>query len=295
MAATPTWSCAFSTPCSPVFAFPGGQGSWPAVGDNIPWLDAYASTVGTPKNITYTIQWPANPPVLKVGETLVKTKFNLPDIASQSSVQIAYQQATALNAAGGVRNDRLQARERSVPLAAPPSDLEQDIGPGGFTYFAQFPPHLRSRLFYDPLAQRLKFRGSFVSANSAQEPAGYVLLNVLSLRDANALKDLSADPTFDSAVDALRAQALIEVSPTDEEVEAFAVTAGFATGTGFVTLVFGNNRSSGEDIAVSMNVIKVECSTYIGAVTTIVRQPLRREAHPAPYRRLRRKCRPVRV
>src|SRR5262249_40943655 len=63
-----------------------------------PWLDVYARTPGTaPTNVTYVIHWPDDVPVLRVGETLVKRKFGLPDIDGQTSAEIIYQEATALD------------------------------------------------------------------------------------------------------------------------------------------------------------------------------------------------------
>jgi len=98
-------------PVQPTFYFPGNNP--PPVGALVPWLDGRAGTLGTAIDFHFGVYWPdrglpigaavniscspppAEVPELRVGETLVKPKFGLPDISSQSSVEVVYQQATA--------------------------------------------------------------------------------------------------------------------------------------------------------------------------------------------------------
>jgi hypothetical protein len=261
------------------FAFLGAPNTWPTVGSNIPWLDGYAQSsgqgtpAGTPKNITYTISWPPNVPELRVGETAALAKAGLPNLLDQTSVQIVYQQATALNPAQGSVKliDPIRTREASLTLDPNSLGVEVDIGTGGNFFFPDAPPHLRNRLFLDPLAQKLKFKGQFVATNGINEAQGFLLLNVLSARDAAALKAIPGGvPAFHSAIDAIAAQPLIEVAPTDTNVEKFALTAGHATGPGFVTLAFNNNATlSGEASAVMLGLIKVSCPLYVGDLVVI--------------------------
>jgi hypothetical protein len=73
------------------FFFPGANP--PPLGANVPLLDLRAGTTGSPIDIHYDTIWPADVPELRVGETLVKPKVGLPQIAGQSSVEILYQQS----------------------------------------------------------------------------------------------------------------------------------------------------------------------------------------------------------
>ena len=212
----------------------------PSVGALVPWLDPWLDrdlgTPGTPINFTNTIYWADNPPPpatyttnyscslttnviprLRVAETLVRPKFGLPDISSQSSVEVLYQQATALDP---VKNNP-DAPQRSVAVIDPtqerevawtndpaPADLKMENDSGLF-FFSDLPPSLRSRLFYDPINFKLKFRGQF---NVPPIGEYYLLLNKLSDRERYLVSNLTKDVGFKKAVAKL-ATDVIEIAP----------------------------------------------------------------------------------
>ena len=237
----------------------------PPAGTHLPWLDIRWGDPGVPHDIRYTISWPTNAPALLVGETLVKPKRGLPDINSQSSVEIVYQQASAAGVGPSVALID-PTGERTTALGSLPSGIKT-VTRSGKQYFTALPPHLRDRLFYDPTApvsQRLKLRGQFV------EPAlgeGYLLLNLLTERDKKAArKEL---PLLSDAINLLPSD-VIPVTGGTTNYDSLALTAGFARRGGFVTLAFGNNPVlSPKDEPVSLVVIRVDCPPFPGDVRVV--------------------------
>ena len=255
----------FFYPMQSGFFFPGINP--PPTGTNIPFLDLGAGTPGTPSDIHYDTTWPARVPELRVAESLVKPKLGLPDISSQTSVEILYQQATAQ---GHGRSVKLidPTREYSADLAQLPSDVAT-LSENGLKYFPTLPPHLHDRCYYDPTSHRLKFKGQFV-----QPPAGeyYLLLNVITAREKAILLGLSTDPAFQSAVNSLAAltAGVTEVPGNATGFDSLALTAGLAQGEGYLTLAFGNNPIlSPPAEPISLYVIKVACPTYRGELKVI--------------------------
>lgn len=255
----------FFYPVQDSFFFPDAQA--PAVGDHVPWLDRRPlGTPGVPTDITFDISWP-DAKELRVAETLVKPKFGLPDIAHQTSVEIVYDQSVANS------HERLvrlidPTREFGVDLAALPGDVTT-ASQAGKVFFPTLPPYLRERFFYDPTIHKLKFRGQFV-----EPPAGeyYLLMNVISSRDRAVLLGLSHDAAFLAAVNQLAEanKGGLDVLRNATSFDSLALTAGFARGTGYVTLAFGNNGAlSPVAEPVSLEVIKVTCPTYQGEIKVI--------------------------
>ena len=246
------------------FFFPNGYA--PAPGTRVPWLDLYAATPGVPRNITYDISWPSAPE-LHVAETLVKPKFGLPDISLQSSVEILYQQSDALGQGSSVKLID-PTREREVTLLQLPPDATT-VNESGTIYFPTLTPQLRNRFRYDPVNHKLKFRGEFVQPVAGEY---YLLLNVITDREKAILLALSNDSAFKTAVNslALACANVWEVSPTATAFDTLALTAGFAKGSGFVTLAFGNSTNlTAEADPVSVEIIKVVCPTYKGELKVI--------------------------
>jgi hypothetical protein len=251
------------------FFFPGPE--QPAPGSCVPWLDQRPGrTPGVPTDIAYTVTWPANPPELRVAETLVKPKFGLPDISSQSSVEVIYQQSSALGQ--GTSAQLIDpTREQSVNLAQLPGNDPnfRTSSEGGLTYFPTLPPQLRNRIFYDPANHKLKFKGQFIQPVAGEY---YLLLNVITAREKAILLSLSTDAAFRSAVNALSAAAanVWEVAPDSDGFDREALTAGLAQGTGYVTLAFGNNpKLSAPAEPVSLAILRVGCPTYPGEIKVI--------------------------
>jgi len=247
------------------FFFPG---TTPPPGTCVAWLDRRpGGSLGVPTDITYTVNWPSNAPTLHVGETLVKPKFGLPDISSQSSAVIIYQQSVAAGAGSSVKLID-PTREFRVNLSQLPSDAPV-AALNGLDYFPSLPPQLRTRFYYDPASHTLRFKGQFV-----QPPAGeyYLLLNVITARELTVLLALSTDPSFRSAVNALATLAanVTEVPPTSTGFDSLALTAGLATGQGYVTLAFANNTNlSSPASPISLSIIRVACPTYQGEIKVI--------------------------
>ncbi len=252
-------------PVQPSFFFPVGNP--PAVGENVPWLDQRAGTPGTPINIAYETSWPTDVPELRVGETLVRPKNGLPQIAGQTSVEILYQQAQVQGQGASVRLiDPI--RIRSVPLTQLPPDVATRVK-AGLLYFPTLPPHLVNRVRFDPVARRLELLGEFI-----EPPAGeaYLLLNVLTARDRSVLAALTTDTLFRNAVDNLAtvASSVADVPPDSSGFDSLALTAGNALGAGYVTLAFGNSSTlSAPAEPISLSIIKVTCPLYRGELKVI--------------------------
>jgi hypothetical protein len=260
----------FFYPVQQSFFFPDANP--PSVGDHVPWLDVYALTPGTPVDVTFQVSWPTNTPVLRVGETLVQSKFGLPDINGQTSVEIIYQQSQAQ---GGGESVKLIDPTRSweVDLAQLPGDVAT-ARDGADIYFPDVPPHLRGRFVYDEINAKLRFWGEFKETPAGlEEPRGYLLLNVMTDRERDVLLNLSGDPAYRTAVNTLSSMAAnaVEVTPGETNVSSFAVTAGLAEGTGYVTLTFGNSTTLTPSAdPVSLEVFQVSCPIYRGELNAIL-------------------------
>jgi FG-GAP repeat len=218
----------------------------------VPWLDLYAKTRGIPLTIPYTIHWPAAPE-MKLVDTLVRAKNGLPDLEQALGVEIIYQQSMAT---GSVSSAQLidPVAVRSASLHQLPPDIKTLMYQGKL-YFPDLPPHLRQRLAYDPVQEQLQFWGEIVELTGG-DPV--VLLNVLTPRDRDQyLLPLSADAAFTAAANTLynNARNTIPILDPTDPVEAYALTTGYAEGTGFVTLALGNDPNRSD--TVSLQIIKV--------------------------------------
>jgi hypothetical protein len=257
-------------PDHPSFHYPADYPR-PGVGVGVPWLDRGAGTPGTPIDVTHRMSWPdTTDRELRMGETLVKSKFGLPPIDEQPSVEIIYHQAVTNGVGESVKLiDPNEIRE--VSLAGLPDDIQKSED-GTRTFFTDLPPHLQKRVWHDADQGLLRFKGEFVESNGAVEPQGFLVLNVLTDRDVAALHALSEDPTWAPAVNALALEAaeVIEVPP-ETESNSLALTAGAATAPGWVTLAFNNNTiGPPEDDVISVAVIYVTCPIYQGELKTLL-------------------------
>jgi hypothetical protein len=239
----------------------------PALGAHVPWLDLRAGTPGVPHDITYVISWPTVPE-LRVAETLVKPKYGLPDLSLQSSAEIIYQQSLALGQGSSVKLIDPTV-ERTANLAQLPADATT-VNQAGKFYFPTLPPQLRSRLSYDPINGKLRFKGEFVQPALGE---GYILLNVLTDREKAILLGLSNDPAFQIAINQL-AVAAGSIEPVGNNTLGFdslALTAGASQGLGYVTFATGNNTNlSGEAEPISLHILKVTCPVYTGEIKAIL-------------------------
>jgi len=363
---------AFHYPLQPTFVYDVDNDDVPDVpeGQCVPWQPRLAEADGGTSNpedpilVFYSISWPTDIPTLEVGETLLKPKRGLPEIYNQQAVRVVYDQAYEDALEDQVYDpDRRLVRlieplsERALYFdpADPPSDPDPTVcyGLGGLPSdiatetdtsgkqvilgsadgLIKLPYVLKSRLRYDPLNHKLKFKGSF-DDSGAGEPL--LLLNVMTQGERDQLKQLSADANWDTCVDKMYDYSrnpeqldlvtqpcsvscteyhLFGISikicrPSDcgsrdgeidqalrigfedsnddgypEPIEGsgpgHALTAGFAKGTGYVTVAF-NDDPTLAPLPVSLNIIKVDClrypedadppdllSTYIGEIKVI--------------------------
>ena len=225
--------------------------------DCIPWLD---SGTGAPIDVTYTVSWPDYVPELRVGETLMTQKFGLPNITNQCSVDILFQEP------GGPSVTLIEPLTiRWVSLDPLPEEIVTEWD-GGKQILVSLPPLLRERVRYDPNARMLEF-GGFYDTSGSGEP--FLLLNVMTEREFNLLKSLSADTDYENAVEALYEKSRNQLSgQTSLGGQPKALTAGFAKTEGYVTLAFQNDDDCG-DLPVSVEIIRVTCPLHPGEIKVI--------------------------
>ena len=161
---------------------------------------------------------------LQVGETLTEPKNGAPDIMHQPSVEVVYDDENPNMAVPGApapiglpdpTRSLVQLidpfSEIEIDLVALPGDIQvEQVGArqrlSGGNGGTPIKPRklnfaLRSRVYFDPQNQRLGIKGYYEKPASG-EPI--LLLNVLSLAEAQRLKDLSTNTTtWPAAVDAL--------------------------------------------------------------------------------------------
>ncbi len=226
----------------PGFDFPG-LSTQPPVGTITPYLrrgtaGAYQGDAVTgaipgvpsteraeqPVDVTYLPQWPDSAPELRVGETLTLPKLGLPQVRGQQSAEFIYQQSVAQGA--GLMADRQKSarlfdptRAKIYPLGGPASPAAQKNNlPAiplsvntsrylGKVYFPNLPPHLSSRLYFDPAIGTygaIVFKGTFMNELVGEK---YLQLNVMSAADRAAAKELTPagddKARWDAAIDGL--------------------------------------------------------------------------------------------
>ncbi|MEY2881879.1 MAG: hypothetical protein RLZZ15_4259, partial [Verrucomicrobiota bacterium] len=286
---TPSFGMQFYYTMRDGFYVPG-VATQPAVGAILPYLrpivnNAFSGdpVTGASLAINYRPVWPESAPALRVAETLTLPKFGLPDVISQTSAQILYQQSIA---AGGTTKpsvvlhdpirEKVFALGTAGQLAALPSSV-LTTATGGKTYFQRLPPHLQSRFYFDPVRGAkgsLVLLGKFVDEVAGDD---YVQLNVLSPADRAAIEGLVSatdpnraawlrvtDPQFallttkvdtfiedPAKVGAYKSDgAPVTVGPTTLATLGSSDTAvvdyaltATGAGSGWVTMVFGNGRA----------------------------------------------------
>jgi uncharacterized delta-60 repeat protein len=252
--------------------FDGPAGSGPYSGNEcLPWLDQYARTPGTPLDYTFTVTWPDDVPELRVGETLVKPKFGLPNVANQCSVDVIYEQTGP----GTLVQLYDPLAVRTVPVSnlpgnQLPAEIVTQVDPTDQKLvFMQAPLTVRKRLKFNPntVPPRLEFGGYYNDTDFVGEPL--LLPNVMTTADANALKALSANSTYRAAIDALRATTVLSTSGVASLGSQFkALSAAYAQGQGYVSLAMQNSGACGA-LPVSVEIIKVTCPLYQGDIKAL--------------------------
>lgn len=191
------------------------------IGACIPWMARLPVGQGgtlsplTPIEVAYNIAWPADVPLLTVGETLVKPKRGLPDIFNQAAARVVFdelQQANPLDPSKTLTQLIDPLNPRSVALAELPTGtqaLATSLDESGKTVITgnaagdlRLPYALYSRLRWDPLTQKLIFSGLF-DESGAGEPL--LLLNLMTNDERDQLLALSSSVPWQDAVGALYA------------------------------------------------------------------------------------------
>jgi len=182
-----------------------------AVGDCVPWNGIPPGTsLSQPVDVTYRIRWPDDAPTLQIGETLLNPKRGLPGIKNWASAQVVFdslnQDGTNPLANTARLYDPLSARvlrlTNVVGISASyqfPSEITLQTG-NGKQIFSGLPYHLRSRLSYDPVNKAISFAG-FLDDTVIGEPL--LLVNVLSGKERDRIKQLSGEANFRRIIDAL--------------------------------------------------------------------------------------------
>jgi hypothetical protein len=290
-----------------------------AIGDCIPWLDHRpGGTLDVPVDVTYNITWPEDVPTLQIGETLLGAKFGLPNLRNFAHAQVIFDEGDPVGADGGASLTRLFDPLATRTLQLRPEDANdfvQDHGYGlfrvddaaalfaglatandaGLTVFTDLPFPLRSRLRYDSLNQNLIFRGLLDESQDYGGPDNpLLLLNVLSPRERDRLKQLNGDPVFSDLINALYdltrnpnhvdldgdgvpdrdlLVGLIqnedrEVIPEELGDGPKVLSAGRAQASGYVTLVENNHPSLG-GLPVSLHIIRVDEGPHRGDIKVV--------------------------
>ncbi|MFM8422106.1 MAG: hypothetical protein ACKOEQ_18505, partial [Verrucomicrobiota bacterium] len=262
--------------------------------------------------IVYRPAWPALPALMQVGQTLTTPVAGLPDLRSQSSAEVIYQQSIARNfttkPASVALIDPTRAKTASLEafgLSALPTGVLAEAYQGKF-YFPNLPPHLASRVYFDP---NVGAKGSLVlkGERAGDEATGqYLRLNVLrglgSKQDLQWVLDLCpASPaaqktSWDNMVKGLATSvetfveneevpgqfiveplrtarvgvdSVVEISDDDTAVDSYAMSA-MGPGMGYVTLLVGNGRAFTEPgEPVSMHVFRVGGPLWPGELRVV--------------------------
>lgn len=302
--------------------------AWPnlpsiPVGTIVPYLRVPGSVAGTyvgapadktttALSITYRPVWPSIPAVIQPGQTLTTPVNGLPAIRGQSSAQILYQQSIATNfnlkKPSVVLVDptrRKVATLESVGLGKLPSGVLAEPNQG-LTYFPNLPPHLATRVFFDPnvgSSGALVLKGEFKGEFPGRE---YVQMNILrgtaDREDLKTVLDLCpSNPAdekskWDSLVNSLTAvvdtfvenpkiagqyiadpqkranvgvSSVVEITDEDTAVDSYALSTS-GPGYGMVSVIVGNGAAftpKGEPVSVL--VFKVDGGLWPGELRVI--------------------------
>jgi hypothetical protein len=233
----------------------------------------------------------------------------LPQVLGQSSAQVLYQQsmASTLNAASVALHDPIRAK-KSPMLKLAPGIRTSDYA--GKTYFQGLPPNLQNRFYYDAVQKELVLIGQFVDESATLDYFHLNQLSTRDVDDLKALIPAAADALDKSnwiaAIDGLsttletfreskaapgtyvvarsgQVQAGQEVADRPVGVKVRAditdpdtAVAGYAlsstgSGTGYVTLVFGNGKAfTDPGDPVQMQIIKVVPNLYPGDLKVLL-------------------------
>ncbi|MCC7375926.1 MAG: hypothetical protein IT581_14810 [Verrucomicrobiales bacterium] len=170
-------------------------------GQAMPWLDLRpGGNAGDPVEVQYSVQWPADAPVLQVGQSLTTAQDGLPDITDMASAQVVFDSldpdgTNPRNAAVRLY-DPLTPRSVSTANFQFPASIKRTVDPStGNEIFPDLPYYLRVRLYHDAGNRLLVFRGFLLTPAPGANPI--TLVNVMTEREMETIRGL--DPTGDNA------------------------------------------------------------------------------------------------
>jgi hypothetical protein len=308
----------------PSFAWPG-IATPPPAGSIVPYLRPLngSTYVGDPTSkdtaaldIVYRPVWPERDPKdgskpvgkMPYGLTLTAPQLGLPGVRDFKTARLLYQQAVAENITNArpavVLHD--PTREKASELSAhnltqiPPSVRSEFYI--GKSYFPNLPPHLASRVFFDPnrgSKGSLVLKGEFKDETFGQD---YLHLNVLRGSDLAAVKalcpvgDTDNFPKWSALVDALATPLetfyenpsvpgtyipnpqltvstgvsdLAEIGNDNIAVDSYALSAS-GPGGGYVTLIeSGGTAFTQPGDPVSLHIFRVVPELFVGEMKVI--------------------------
>jgi hypothetical protein len=248
-------------------------------------------------------------PELKTAQTLGKQMAGLPQVLGVTSAQVLYQQSMAmeLDASSVALHDPIRAKKSAMPKL-PPGIRTSDYA--GKTYFQGLPPNLQTRFYYDAVQKELMLIGQFVDEIATLDYFNLNQLSTQDVADLKALLPAAAaddDKTaWAAAIDGLAttletfrestaapgtyvvaksgkvkageevADRTVGVKGRSDITDPDTAVAGYAlsstgSGTGYVTLVFGNGKAfTDPGDPVQMQIIKVVPDLYPGDLKVLL-------------------------
>ncbi|MGE0639851.1 MAG: hypothetical protein AB7P46_06180 [Thermoanaerobaculia bacterium] len=197
--------------------------------DCVAWLGGITDD---PVDVYYSIVWPANPPVLVVGETLLGAKRGLPEIAAQAAVEIVFDEKQQRQIDQLIYDPTKSLvrlidplTPRFVYLNSIPSEVAADIDTttgflipyGNSDGDIQLTSTIVERIAYDPLNKKLSFGGT-LDETGAGDPK--LLINVMSQSERVRLKTLDGGDGTEEEDFTGDCDALADVCSWDEAIEA---------------------------------------------------------------------------
>ena len=259
-------------------------------GDSLPWLSKVVDEDNPkddemPIKVKYDIEWPGCP-VVKIGQTLIDAKEGLPDIMDQPSVWILYDEP---NFAGNPSVRMFEALS-SVCIEGIPDDVFNMVSNKlykGKKYFELLPYYIRDRIYYDPLDEKLIFKGKLMEFSTG-EPL--LLPNIMTDFELNMLLMLDDDDMtkqkltrediikyskgdstdYDGAIRSLyiKTRLVKDTGMKKLMTPGKVLSAGDAKGVGYVTLAFSADPSL-ETLPITLEVFRVIDEPYSGQLIVL--------------------------
>ncbi|WP_320040204.1 VCBS repeat-containing protein [uncultured Desulfobacter sp.] len=206
-------------------------------GDPVPWLNGGKNHTDPPIDVGYNVSWPDNAPMLYVGETLMEAKYGLPDVSGMAAAQVVFDEQLYKGERPLVKLYAPLA-ERKVALASLPDSISTETVQGKII-FPELKYSLKSRLSYDPVNQKLIFKGALFDQGLG-EPL--LLSNVMTESEKKDLQDFagSDESKWDSAIDEM-----YELSRNPDKINPDKINAEYSLGPDFLKSATYNHSDWG--------------------------------------------------